>query len=84
MNREAALLGTPTYTLFAGRLAAVDAELIRLGLMHDLRDPAARPSVVKKGTRDSAALRERGDAALRARGRWTARHRPLGVRFSGT
>ena len=66
MNREAALLGTPTYTVFAERLAAVDRELIRLGLMHDLRDPAARPSVVKKGTRDSAALRERGDAALRA------------------
>ena len=66
MNREAALLGTPTYTVFAERLAAVDRELIRLGLMHDLRDPAARPHVVKKGTRDPAALRERGDATLRA------------------
>jgi predicted glycosyltransferase len=39
MNREAALLGTPTYTMFAGRLAAVDAELLRRGLMFDLRTP---------------------------------------------
>jgi len=37
MNREAALLGTPTYTLFAGQLAAVDRELVARGLMHDLR-----------------------------------------------
>jgi predicted glycosyltransferase len=37
MNRESAVLGTPTYTVFAGELGAVDAELIRLGRMHDLR-----------------------------------------------
>lgn len=48
MNREAALLGTPTYTVFAGRLGAVDAHLIRSGRMHDLRDPAVEPSFVKK------------------------------------
>ena len=41
MNRESALLGTPTYTVFAGELAAVDAELIRLGRLRDLRDRAA-------------------------------------------
>lgn len=48
MSREAALLGTPTYTVFAGRLGAVDAHLIRSGRMHDLRDPAIEPSFVKK------------------------------------
>jgi predicted glycosyltransferase len=37
MTRESALLGTPTYTVFAGELAAVDAELIRLGRIIDLR-----------------------------------------------
>lgn len=37
MSREAALLGVPTYTVFSGRLAAVDAELIQRGLMRDLR-----------------------------------------------
>jgi predicted glycosyltransferase len=39
MTRESALLGTPTYTVFAGRLAAVDAELIRSGRLIDLRGP---------------------------------------------
>jgi uncharacterized protein len=48
MNRESALLGTPTYTVFAGRLAAVDQELIRLGRLRDLRDPAAVPAFEKK------------------------------------
>ena len=63
MNREAALLGTPAYTVFAGRLAGVDAELIRLGLLHDLRDDdgplrlapkeAGRPPVASSERRDS-------------------------------
>ncbi len=43
MSREAALLGVRAYTMFAGRFAAVDAELIRRGLLHDLRgqDPTS-------------------------------------------
>jgi uncharacterized protein len=48
MNREASLLGTPTYTIFGGRLAAVDAELIRRGLLHDLRPPGSLPRFAKK------------------------------------
>jgi uncharacterized protein len=48
MNRESALLGTPTYTVFSGRLAAVDAELIRMGRLKDLRRPGARPPFKKK------------------------------------
>jgi hypothetical protein len=46
MTREAALLGTPTYTVFAAELAAVDAELIRTGKLVDLRAagvPEVRP-----------------------------------------
>jgi Protein of unknown function (DUF354) len=43
MNRESALLGTPTYTVFAAELAAVDAELIRRGLLYDLRDEGSEP-----------------------------------------
>jgi uncharacterized protein len=53
MNRESALLGTPTYTLFAGRLAAVDAELMLLGLLKDLRDPRTQPEFAKKGASDT-------------------------------
>jgi predicted glycosyltransferase len=47
MNRESALMGTPTYTVFAGPLAAVDADLIRAGRLHDLRE-AALPRFEKK------------------------------------
>jgi uncharacterized protein len=48
MTREAALLGTPTYTVFLPRLAAVDAELMRLGRIQDLRVPGHMPVVEKK------------------------------------
>jgi uncharacterized protein len=40
MNREAVALGTPVWTTFAGRLGAVDEELIRAGRLRPLRDPA--------------------------------------------
>jgi uncharacterized protein len=53
MNRESALLGTPTYTLFAGRLAAVDADLMLLGLLEDLRDPHTQPNFAKKRASDT-------------------------------
>lgn len=33
MNREAAVLGTPAYTLFAGEMPAIDKSLIKLGRM---------------------------------------------------
>jgi uncharacterized protein len=53
MNRESALLGTPTYTVFATKLASVDAELIRRGLLYDLRDEGTVPHFRKRtgGTR---------------------------------
>ena len=44
MTRESAVLGTPTYTVFAGRLAGVDAEL-------DPPRPAARPACVRRPPR---------------------------------
>lgn len=40
MNREASLLGIPTYSLFAGKLSAVDAHLVDRGLMTLLRTEA--------------------------------------------
>ena len=39
MNREAAALGTPVYTTFAGRLGAVDEALIRDGRLRPLTSP---------------------------------------------
>ncbi len=52
MTRESALLGTPTYTVYLGELAAADAELIRQGKLVDLRSSGA-PVVERKP--DSAA-----------------------------
>jgi predicted glycosyltransferase len=34
MNREAAILGTPVYTIFAGKLPAVDRKLMELGRLN--------------------------------------------------
>jgi predicted glycosyltransferase len=38
MNREAAVLGTPTYTVFKGKLGAVDEYLIQRGRMIHVRN----------------------------------------------
>ena len=39
MNREAALIGTPTWTTFAGEMGAVDRMLIDAGRMRLLERP---------------------------------------------
>jgi uncharacterized protein len=39
MNREAVALGTPVYTLFSGRMGAVDRELVERGRLRVLREP---------------------------------------------
>jgi uncharacterized protein len=62
MIREAAVLGTPVWSIFEGRLGAVDELLIAEGRVHFLRDP--RQLVVEKaptvrerrGRRDPADL----------------------------
>ncbi len=40
MNREAAVLGTPVWSIFEGRLGAVDELLAREGRLRFLADPA--------------------------------------------
>jgi predicted glycosyltransferase len=39
MNREAAVLGTPVWSIFEGRLGAVDEQLVREGRLRLLHDP---------------------------------------------
>jgi predicted glycosyltransferase len=63
MNREAAVLGTPAWSIFEGRLGAVDEMLIREGRLHLLCDPAEirlekRPpgSLQRRVRRDPAEL----------------------------
>ena len=60
MNREAVALGVPVYTMFAGRLGAVDEMLIRdgrLGALASAADVALRK-------RDGSATRVERDPAL--------------------
>jgi predicted glycosyltransferase len=54
MNREAVVLGTPAYTVFAGRMAGVDRSLIGEGRMAELRRPEDLHGLVftKKGSMD--------------------------------
>jgi uncharacterized protein len=40
MNREAAVLGTPVWSIFEGRLGAIDEQLASQGRLRFLRDPA--------------------------------------------
>jgi predicted glycosyltransferase len=41
MNREAVALGVPVYTIFSGRMGAVDEDLIAEGRLLELADPKA-------------------------------------------
>jgi uncharacterized protein len=62
MIREAAVLGTPVWSIFEGRLGAVDEQLEREGRVRFLRDPAelvvekAPAQRERRGSRDPADL----------------------------
>lgn len=73
MCREAALLGVRAYTMFAGRFAAVDAELIRRGLLRDLRgqDPASVDWTPRDGFETEQARQRRHERGRELRG-WLA------------
>ncbi len=64
MSREAALLGVPAYSMFAGERPAVDAELERRGMLRTFTDPAELAEIEP---RNAAAGAERL-ADLRAGG----------------
>lgn len=55
MNREAAVLGTPVWSIFEGRLGAVDERLAREGRLRFLSDPAE----LKVRKREPGAYRNR-------------------------
>lgn len=64
MNREAVALGTPVYTVFEGRLGAVDADLIATGRLRRLTDPDAVTLSKRTDSGVSGAARIRRDPAL--------------------
>ena len=76
MNREAAVLGTPVWSIFEGRLGAVDEALAREGRLRFLRDPDEL-EVVKKPA-DGWRKRVRRDPAelLRLALPWLSGARP--------
>jgi predicted glycosyltransferase len=62
MTREAALMGVPTFSLFAGRQPAVDRWLEERGYMRVLRSVDELPPIEPRTRSDRLAeLRERGD-----------------------
>jgi predicted glycosyltransferase len=61
MNREAAVLGTPVWSMFEGELGAVDELLVHQGRLRILRDPddivvAHKDAAAVPALRDPAAL----------------------------
>ena len=61
MNREAVALGTPVYTMFSGRMGAVDEQLVGEGRLRRLDEPSdiaveRRPPGESRVTRDPALL----------------------------
>jgi uncharacterized protein len=60
MNREAAVLGTPVWSIFEGRLGAVDELLVHQGRLRLLRDPGDIV-VAYKDRAASPALRDPAD-----------------------
>ncbi len=66
MTREAALLGIPTYTVFAGRAATVDASLEHRGLLRRLETPTQLRDLGPRPTppRPVEELRSRGRVLL--------------------
>jgi uncharacterized protein len=65
MNREAVALGTPVYTVFEGRLGAVDERLIAEGRLRRLTS-AEELKVVQRGASSRAGERVRRDPTLLA------------------
>ena len=62
MNREAVALDVPVYTIFSGRMGAVDEGLIAAGRLRELTDPGGLELAKRSGEpgpvdpRDAAPL----------------------------
>ena len=64
MNREAVALGTPVFTVFEGRLGAVDERLIADGRLRHLAHADDVTLAKRPGARDASAPRVRRDPAV--------------------
>lgn len=66
MNREAVALGTPVYTIFEGRLGAVDEHLITTGRLRTLRDAKELRLVKRAPLVDGRSPTGGGEGAARS------------------
>jgi hypothetical protein len=64
MNREAVALGTPVYTVFEGRLGAVDEQLIASGRLRRLASAEQVKPAKRTDAKASTSPRVRRDPAL--------------------
>jgi predicted glycosyltransferase len=64
MNREAVALGAPAFTVFEGRLGAVDEQLIAQGRLQQLRDPEQVVLVKRPRAGEGSSARVRRDPRL--------------------
>jgi predicted glycosyltransferase len=64
MNREAVALGTPVYTVFEGRLGAVDEHLIAGGRLRRLRSVDEVQPVKRAATADDGRIRRDPDVLV--------------------
>jgi predicted glycosyltransferase len=80
MNREAAVLGTPVWTIFAGKMAGVDQKMISNGIMNQITSPQDLQQVIplKRSARpfrpvESEAVTQIVEAILTAKARMSAK-----------
>jgi uncharacterized protein len=72
MNREAAALGTPVWTMFEGRMGGVDEQLVADGRLKVLRDPAdvVIPPRTSDAPRRALTTRDPSELLRMALGDW--------------
>jgi predicted glycosyltransferase len=75
MSREAAVLGTPVWSIFEGRLGAVDERLVAEGRLRVLFDPGEL-ELRKKDAAERARIRRDPRELLRLAVPWVARAAP--------
>jgi len=67
MNREAVLLGTPVYSIFAGKQGALDAAMEKSGLLTFIRQPEdiSKIKLEKKSAAQKAPLTDRVERSVK-------------------
>lgn len=67
MNREAVLLGTPVYSIFAGKQGALDSAMEKNGLLTFIRKPEdiSKVKLQKKNNAEKTALTDRVESSVK-------------------